>query len=51
MTKRCFEVVKVVMELHYESLKVVEFMMKLYHGSSKEGEASIKASPHELSHS
>ena len=42
MTNRCLEVEKLV------SLKVVEFMMELHHGSSKWGEASVEASPHRL---
>ena len=48
--KRYSKVVKLVMELHHESLKVVEFMMKLYYRSLEQGEASIEALPHGLLH-
>ena len=38
------------MELHYRSLKVVKFMMEFHYGNSKEGEASVGASPWRLPH-
>ena len=50
MIKRCLGVMKVVMELHYRSLKMVEFIMELHHWSSKEGEVSIEALPYGLLH-
>ena len=38
VTKRWFEIMKLVMELHYGSFKVVEFMMELLYGSPKGSE-------------
>ena len=50
MTKRCPRVVKLVMGLYYRSLKVMEFVMKLYHGNVKESEARLEALPHRFQH-
>ena len=38
-------VVKLVIGLHHQRCKKVKFMMELHHESSKECEASVKASP------
>ena len=43
VTKRCFKVVNIAMELHYGSLKVVKFMMEFHHKNSKEGEVRAEA--------
>ena len=42
--KRYLGMVKLVLWLHYNSLKVVEFMVELNHKSLEEGEASVSAS-------
>ena len=46
----CPKVVKLVMGLHHQRYKKMEFMMELHHGSSKEGEASVGASSHGFPH-
>ena len=48
--QKCLKVVKLVIRLHHKSLEEVEFMMKLFYGSSKGSEANIEASPRGLSH-
>ena len=48
MTKRCLRMVKQVIWLYYKSLKVMEFIMELHHGTPKDYEASKEASPHGL---
>ena len=48
VSKRCFEVVKLVMGLHRESLKVVVFMMELHHMNLKGYEANMEASSYGL---
>ena len=45
-----FWVVKLVMGLHHQRCKRVKFMMELHHGSTKECEASVGASPYGLPH-
>ena len=42
--------VKLVMGLHHQRCKKVKFMIELYHGSSKECEAGVGASPYGLPH-
>ena len=42
---RCPKVVKPVMGLHHQRCEKVKFMMELHHGSPKEREASVGASP------
>ena len=44
-SKRCPGVVKLVMGFHHQRYKNMKFMMELYHGSPKEREASVGASP------
>ena len=43
VTKRCLKMVKEVVGLYHQSIKVVEFMIKLHHGRSKKGKASVEA--------
>ena len=50
MTKRCREVMKLVMGLRHKSLKVMEFMMELHHRNSKKDEASVEALPYRFPH-
>ena len=45
MSMGCPGVVELVLELHHWNLRVVKDMVGLYHGSLKEGEASIGVSP------
>ena len=45
MSMRCSGVVELVLELHHGNLRVVKDMVGLHHGSPKEDEASIGASP------
>ena len=51
VTYKCPVIMKSMMGLYHRSLKVVVFMMELHHGSSKGGEASVKASLHGFPHS
>ena len=48
VNKRYHRVVKLETEFQHENLKVVKFIMELHYGSSKEGEASVKALLHGL---
>ena len=48
--KRCYEMVKLKIELHHRSLKVVEFMKEFHYKSLKRGEASMEELSHGLPH-
>ena len=48
--KRYPRVVELVIELHHKRCKKVKFMVELHHGSSKECQASVGASPQRLPH-
>ena len=50
VNKESLKMVKLVIGLCHRNLKMVEFIIELYYGSSEESEASVKASPHGLPH-